>query len=596
MVIPDIFDNPKVSKKPSSSFAPPMDRFLAGVFDVILHYPLIYLFVIGLKRKLNLIELYGVTTEESIHLWMQLFVIVSIVSVFLLAISFRLFQASIGMRLMKLEVRSFHGGRLSWGQSFTRAGLWWMSSLLLGLPFLEIVSHPQRRALHDRGSDTFVITKKKINVLPPLPIEGTLVRSLLVASAFAVLAWLGAFLEMGRNNIVSGKYVIDELTDRGLLCEDVTENFIQGTPTGLPLEDRLAFAASLYISGDLNEDCLETEIHLSSIKNTAAIYRSLSLALISPRNTELQKVAKDQVCEQSVALCKTLKSFLGEDRDVWNISEIEKQWGGAALPYQVLATQMLVQVGDVENASKYFELLTDLGFHSKRLKEKMLFLALEANPESHALGIAAAVENLLPKERQFALSRDLCLRVLEKDCDYKSQSCQSFIRIMSQKPAEIGHDPVSRALAKYLNCSHQNFELADFVILMENKDQIEISDLSLAIFKGSNPGAAMARLRNIVKNDSLILETRFDALQVLLNSKASPEDMDLFSYIDAKMSPQDSFYFTAWDWYLKKIQSYGRPDLLVKYEGKLKKISGLAAALDEIQNDDRKPASIGPGR
>lgn len=594
MVIPDIFDSLKASKSSHPSFAPPMDRFLAGVFDVILYYPFIYLFVIGLKRKLNLIELYGVTTEESIHLWIQLFVIGSIVSVFLLAISYRLFHASIGMRLMKLEVSSLHGGRLTWGQSFTRAGLWWMSSLLFGLPFLEIISHPQRRALHDRGSDTFVITRKKLRVLPPLPIEGTLVRSLLVASAFAALAWLGAFLELGRNNIVSGKYVIDELTDRGLLCEDVTESFNKGTSTSLLLEDRLAFASGLYLSGDLTEECLETEIHLSSIKNTAAIYRSFSLALISPRNTELQNIAKEQVCEQSGALCKTIKSFLGEDREVWNINEIEKHWSRAELPYQVLATQMLAQLGDVENASKYFESLTDAGFHSKKLKEKMLFLALEANPEAHTLGVASAVEHLLPEEQQFALTRDLCLRILEKDCDYKAQSCQNFVRIMSRKPAEIGHDPVSRTFAKYLNCSHQNYELADFVILMENKDHIEISDLSLALFKGSNSGAAMARLRNIVKNDSLILEARFDALQVLLNAKASPEDVDLFSHIEAKMKPHDSFYFTAWDWYLKKIQSYGRSDLLVKYEGKLKKISGLAAALDEIQNDDRKPASIGP--
>lgn len=165
--------------------------------------------------------------------------------------------ATPGKKIFLLEVVHVNGGRLSLGQSFTRALTQIFELLCLAIPFLEVVSHPERRPWHDRLSESRVVTRKNKNFEAPHRLETRFFRNLYWGFGLSLFVFAFAGLTQLRHQVNLGALKRGELEKNSYLCE---------TKTKIPAHDgmtaaqaRLDFALAQFEAGAMDRDCLEAE-------------------------------------------------------------------------------------------------------------------------------------------------------------------------------------------------------------------------------------------------------------------------------------------------------------------------------------------------
>ncbi len=164
MVIPDLSvpQTQPHSQKSRPPLASVSDRFLSFLLDFLLFSPFITLFTASLVRRAKESFLIHSSMDEALVFSLLIVLIVVFSTSVFQAFFLFYFQATPGQMFSRLRVISFPTGpsRLSLNQCLVRSFLWWTSGLAFFLPFLEILSHPLRRAFYERASDTLVITSK----------------------------------------------------------------------------------------------------------------------------------------------------------------------------------------------------------------------------------------------------------------------------------------------------------------------------------------------------------------------------------------------------------------------------------------------------
>ncbi len=188
MVIPDL-SAPNHSESSTTRTAAPMDRFLAGLFDLLMLVP-IASFVPSLHvREARIDYIQGFESNlwhQVILLWILSYIVIQTVFLYFA-------QSTPGGLIMNTRVRSL-SGRLTWNQCLLRSTFSLFSWLFMGLPFLEVVTHPVKRAWHDRVSDTIVIDLKHKSFYqgPGFNVQG--VRFLMVIGIFVSLVTAFSFV------------------------------------------------------------------------------------------------------------------------------------------------------------------------------------------------------------------------------------------------------------------------------------------------------------------------------------------------------------------------------------------------------------------
>lgn len=188
MVIPDLSaPNPRESS--TTRTAAPMDRFLAGLFDLLMLVPMAS-FVPSLHvREARIDYIQGFESNlwhQVILLWILSYIVIQTIFLYFA-------QTTPGGLIMNTRVRSL-SGRLTWNQCLLRSTFSLFSWLFMGLPFLEVVTHPVKRAWHDRVSDTIVIDLKQKSFYqgPGFNVQG--VRFLMVIGIFVSLVTAFSFV------------------------------------------------------------------------------------------------------------------------------------------------------------------------------------------------------------------------------------------------------------------------------------------------------------------------------------------------------------------------------------------------------------------
>lgn len=176
MLFPDL-SAPKASveqasrKKPAVAFVG--DRFLALLLDFLIFSPVVSFFIAGILRQTKMYFLFNAQSVEGYVSILFMVGFGAVLTTFLHSVFLFFWQATPGQMFMQLRVYSYPvaRGRLTYPQCLLRASLWSLSCLTFGIPFMEILSHPLRRAIHERASDTLVVTLKGQGDAGPLLLE-----------------------------------------------------------------------------------------------------------------------------------------------------------------------------------------------------------------------------------------------------------------------------------------------------------------------------------------------------------------------------------------------------------------------------------------
>jgi uncharacterized RDD family membrane protein YckC len=235
---------------------PVADRFLALVLDFLILSPIVSFFLATSLKDLKTLQLMNSESEEAVVIWFIFVVSMVAISCGLQACFLYFWQATPGQKFLQLRVISFpprnDADSLTAGQALTRTLGWWGSALLFGMPFLEVVGHPFRRAFHERMSDTMVVSLKHEHSDMPLPVESRYVGTTLwvffgflfvVGMMLMAKAYKAAMLEgfMGNKAVAAVNFC------PAVLTEDYKE------------QKRLDMAIALFVSGQVTDDCLSKE-------------------------------------------------------------------------------------------------------------------------------------------------------------------------------------------------------------------------------------------------------------------------------------------------------------------------------------------------
>jgi uncharacterized RDD family membrane protein YckC len=290
------------------------DRLVALVLDFLIFSPVISLFIAGIIRQAkNFFILDSFSSEGSIAI---LLVIAAIffLTVLLQSVFLYFWQATPGQIFLHLRVISYpqYQGKLSINQCIVRSILWSFGTIPLAFPFLEVLSHPLRRAFHERASDTLVVTLKKDYDDGPYPIESRFLSSwmrmsFLFGCLFAVLSFFKTY-----NSLLLGHY--KEKTDsQDLYCKELKDLNEEGA-------QRMDAAISFFLLNEISPECLKKEAEASIWGDPLQTQELAYLAKYLVSEGKTQGKYFDKVCEDSSKeACTIAKSI--DDSEALNALE-----------------------------------------------------------------------------------------------------------------------------------------------------------------------------------------------------------------------------------------------------------------------------------
>jgi hypothetical protein len=232
---------------------------------------------------------------------------------------------------MNLRIRSLHG-RLSWNQCLLRSTFTLISWVLLFFPFLEMLTHPNRRAWQDRVSDTDVIDMKSRPSIFFLPFRTDFLRAVMV---IGMSVWVGLWLFL----ILSEDKL--ELSDRKGSGENVD-----------------SLVASFMLRKDFSESSL-TEVDEIIWSGQKRSEKSISYFLkLQIENDEEVKVAlAQQICEWTPSelpgsLCSTANYLVEgrEEQELQRLAAEDPSFSPVSLTAQVFWMKELTRLERYQSA------------------------------------------------------------------------------------------------------------------------------------------------------------------------------------------------------------------------------------------------------
>jgi uncharacterized RDD family membrane protein YckC len=276
--------------------AAPIDRLAATVADFILFAPLMTLAMSPFKRQAVEAQLSG--NDEA---WMMACLsgglTAALVLVIYQTVCLMKWRATPGKMIFGLRVEALWPEQraLNPMSAFLRSIVFCLEIVMLGLPWLAILSNERRRPFHDRIADTIVISKRARKVGPPVLSEMAFSSGLLAAVLTCVaLVTTFKLTQMG----FGGHSAAADLESSGDLCAAVGEaerNWIPGTGEERP--SRIGVALTLYHADAINQDCLKQEADYAMWNGDQKDLAYLARGLSETADDELAQSYLDKACE-----------------------------------------------------------------------------------------------------------------------------------------------------------------------------------------------------------------------------------------------------------------------------------------------------------
>lgn len=205
-----------------------LDRVLSVLIDFLIFSPLIGLMLSGVIRNLKTYLLYNENSNEATLLWFFIIGAVVLSSAILQVVLTTIFGGTPGQKFLSIEVKAMNPQgeftlKPSIAQITLRIIFWWISFLTLGIVFVEILGHTKRRAIHDRVSETAVVSFGKYYDSGPLAVETKFISSWLQVFSTLVFCFLIVGMTKFYNSIRDGEYSQNQLIQKQNHCSDLDD-------------------------------------------------------------------------------------------------------------------------------------------------------------------------------------------------------------------------------------------------------------------------------------------------------------------------------------------------------------------------------------
>jgi uncharacterized RDD family membrane protein YckC len=579
MVIKDLYsaENRKGTFAPQATLAPAVDRLLSSVLDLIFHGPFFTLVSSILLYRLNLLKLTVATTTEKMAVLAQIIWIVLVGTVILQSIYLKLWKKTPGMRLLKLELASLNEGELTWSQCLLRSCFWCFEILLLGFPLLEIFSHPKRHAIHDRVSETEIRTLKSWGTLKPLPQERATVHVIYSGLLMLALGWLTALFSTAQKGIIDGSTAMADWREQSRMCTQIDEVSTYSELDLTDVKNRLDFGISLFLLGQVDEECFRREIDFASLRDVPGPLLWVGLALLSAPNSLERGEYVTKACAEDSQWCH--KSLFQERGDVeeaqllLNPSE-RADLKKSSLAYQTTKLILVNRLGAAEEAAVLIESLQAHGIRATGLVAEHLKTVSRINPDRMP-SVLNTLKSVMVEKDFMRLNSELCLHQLESGCSAKVVECDTLAKLLPKYKESLSDLTVGRALFKSSICKNDLAENMEYWTLLSSEGLQELVRVSMQIENDSTHGKGLSKIRSFIKDETQRLELRLDALQILLGESDFDDDWTLVTYLWSKMNWTQASFLSASEWLLREGRRTGKTDVVYALGDVLSIVPGL---------------------
>lgn len=446
--------------------ARPLDRLAAGIIDVfILLVPFYILVSAPLKRVMMTSFILGSEPDFAATL-IAMVLLAAFMLITYQSVCHYFAGATVGKSIFDLKVvPMFEGEKLTYWDHFLRSSVWVFELFLLGLPWLSVFSNPKRRPLHDRLSDTVVVTRSPAGVRPPLEWERSLVRGLF-AGLLALFSLSVAIQIRGAIDNLRLEKSLAAIVDRDLGDCEVVSAAVE--EENLDPHRRLKTAMTLYAAGLADRSCLESEVEGEIARQVqVGPITYLAQAFIYADDAEISNGYLDEVCETApgtveCSMSQLVTSWSDEDwpaveeilssapkgsgyMEVWGVRHFMKQ---AAYPKALEALDRL-------------QLNRELAEFSLVQRVKALYNFFK-EPEAVAAFQQAALA--LPADQGEDLASWLCAQQLQHTCAAR-EAPACALALPDAMSHEIDFERPAHALAHVLalECrGEQDIDYASF--------------------------------------------------------------------------------------------------------------------------------------
>jgi hypothetical protein len=371
--------------------------------------------------------------------------------------SLSLFATTLGKRLFDLKVVSMFGERLSVWDYGVRSLVWILELLLFGLPWLAVFSNSKRRPLHDRVSDTIVVSSGKAGLLSPSKHERALVRGVFVVFAglcfFALVIQVHGVME----KLKTEESLASIMAKDNEQCEAVSrQRGDEGESGGDSGHSRLETAMILYAAGLVNTECLESEVEREvRMQIPVAPLTYLAQAFIYADDAEISNSYLDEVCNVAADTVECAMSRLVNAWSDENWRQVE-----SILRSAPLGSSGYLEVWGVRHYMKQAKYHEALGLIERFPDRSELrdFSLVQRVKALYSLSLKAVAEVAyqqafvaLPVDDGKALSAWMCAQELQYGCQaLEGVACRHMDRAGNEGGEGINFQLANEAMAQVL--------------------------------------------------------------------------------------------------------------------------------------------------
>lgn len=571
--------------------ASPKDRLAANVADCVVFLPILALVTAPFSRQASEARLIG--AEE---LWSSA-VLSALIAGFLALLAYQTLtvillgttpgKLVLGLRVVSISTPNHLRPRPI--EAFLRALFWCLEACMLGIPWLAVFSNERRRPMHDRIADTVVITYSKKR--RAVPAEPTLAEMSLASgfqsATLSVFAMVLA-IQIGRLQDQSSSFEtqLARFEDEGRLCPEVREAIEKSSTRRLDsIKDRLETTLTLYISGAVENICLEAEAELALWRNqeTPLAYLAKGVAL---EDSEQASKYFEKACDGSknTDICKAItllqdieardvRDDVERDREAENQHERDVLKALAAIDektpdyLRALAVRYLVDKRDDETVLSYLDSANHFdGARDFAAQERAKTLwRLNRKSEGRAAMISAFF--LLNPEARLNLAQWFCRQeVLTDGCSAdEAAACLQVREAVNDNEVWLHRPEVASAFIHSVHCSAKDEKdaLESIKGRLPFKSGKRLVDVFLNLQKDKRK-EAVRELKDLLKGFQNTRSVFFTDASVVLASIANgPDEIEAVQGAWNRMDERSEGWLTVGRSLLKNLVRLGVWDAAV---------------------------------
>lgn len=232
------------------SVADVMDRFFSFLIDYLVISPFVlFLLYSTFNNGFNFWKQHPAAPENE--LFVIIFSIGFVIYFCLLQSLFiALWRATPGQYFLKVRIDFHESEDLIFLRAMLRQISFWLSFLLLGVPFLAIMTTMRRRTFYDRIGDVSVVSTKNEKSRTSFDSEFRYWQSFMATLIVFVGFLFSALIWKNYSKIVVRSASFAFLKEKRYFCEELEK---------VTLEQRLEVAVALNFAGQLSDACLDRE-------------------------------------------------------------------------------------------------------------------------------------------------------------------------------------------------------------------------------------------------------------------------------------------------------------------------------------------------